>query len=104
MKDNSSEKETDDGDNAADVGDDGEGELVRVGQRGGVHVHQHGEVGEVVALTHGVRGVVAQHPAPLLRPRAAAKHKKVNSWKDKYRMDICHTLKMMDGEMAIAPS
>lgn len=74
MKDNSSEQETHDGDDAAHVGDDGEGEVVRVVQGGGVDVHQNGEVGEMVTLTYRMGGVVAEDPTALLRPGAETQH------------------------------
>ena len=70
VKDNSSEQETHDGDDAAHVGDDGEGEVVWVAQGRGVDVHQHGEVSEVVALTNRMCGVVAKNPTSFFRPGA----------------------------------
>lgn len=69
MEDNGGEEETDDGDDAAHVGYDGEGEVMRVAQRRGVNVHQHGEVREVIALTYRVGRVVAKDTAAFLRPR-----------------------------------
>lgn len=70
MKDDGGEEETHDGNDAAHVGDDGEGEVVRVAQGRRVDVHQNSEVGEVIALTYRVGCVVPEHAAALLRPRA----------------------------------
>ncbi|MPC66572.1 hypothetical protein E2C01_060721 [Portunus trituberculatus] len=74
VKDNGGQQQTHDGDDAAHVGDDGQGEVVRVTQGRGVDVHQHGEVGEVVTLTYRMGGVVAQDATPFLRPGAETQH------------------------------
>lgn len=74
MKDDGGEEETHDGDDAAHVGDDGEGEVVWVAHGRGVDVHQNGEVGEVIALAYRVRRVVSKDAAALLRPRAETQH------------------------------
>ena len=62
------QQEADDGDATANVGDDLQRDAVRVRERRRVDVHQNGEVGQVIALAGGVRGVGCQPTAALLGP------------------------------------
>lgn len=69
VEDEYGEDEADDGDDAADVCDDGEREAVCGREGRGVEVHQHSEVGEVLALAADVGDVATHDAAALLRPQ-----------------------------------
>jgi len=68
LKRENSQDEADDGNDAAYIRDDLQGNLMGDVQPDGVHVHQHGEVRQVIAFAHGVSLVGLLYLASLVRP------------------------------------
>lgn len=71
MKRENGQDEADDGNDAAYIRDDLQGDLMGDVQPDGVHVHQHGEVRQVITFAHGVSFVGLLYLASLVRPGAA---------------------------------
>lgn len=70
MKRENGQDEADDGNDAAYIRDDLQGDLMGDVQPDGVHVHQHSEVRQVIAFAHGVSFVGLLYLASLVRPSA----------------------------------
>lgn len=70
MKRENGQDQADDGNDAADIRDDLQRDLMSDVEPDGVHVHQHGEVRQVIAFAHGVSLVGLLYVASLLRPGA----------------------------------
>jgi hypothetical protein len=70
LKRENSQDEADDGNDAAYIRDDLQGDLMGDVQPDGVHVHQHGKVRQVIAFAHRVSLVGLLYLASLLRPCA----------------------------------
>ena len=70
VEDHDGQEEADDGHHAARVGDERQSEVVFGSERSRVEVHEHREVGEVVAVAGEVRVVAPYHPAAFLGPGA----------------------------------
>jgi len=70
LKRENGQDEADDGNDAAYIRDDLQGDLMGDVQPDGVHVHQHGEVRQVIAFAYRVSLVGLLYLASLLRPCA----------------------------------